>query len=241
MRTELSYFEDTYKFEEEASLVTCGKDEKGNFVILDRTLFYPQGGGQPPDQGTIQINEITIPIHFVKMQGDVVRHYTDKNYDALIGQKGLCSIDSARRLYHSRLHSAGHLISNIIEKLYPGWMGVKGHHFPEQCYVEFQSQTNDNPDISIDLINEEIQKLIKEDHKLETDQVPSDTLQKICPNLPYTIPTGRQVRIIKFGDFPFSPCGGTHVKNLRELKGLEITKYKLKGVILKVSYDIPSR
>jgi alanyl-tRNA synthetase len=238
MRTELSYFENTYKFEDEASFMACGKDEMGDFVILDRTLFYPQGGGQPSDQGTIQINEISIPVHFVKTFGAEIRHYTDRNYDALIGKKGLCSIKQVLRLQHARLHSAGHLVSNVVEKIYPEWVGVKGHHFPNECYVEFQSKSVGYPDISIALINEEIQKAIKEDHQLKTDQVPSDILQKICSNLPSMLPVGRQIRIVRFGIFPFSPCGGTHVKSLGELKGLEITKYKLKKNTLRVNYQI---
>jgi Ser-tRNA(Ala) deacylase AlaX len=62
MQTLLSYFEDTYKFEDHASVVASNKDEFGYFLVLNQTIFYPQGGGQPSDQGLIEVGGAVIRI-----------------------------------------------------------------------------------------------------------------------------------------------------------------------------------
>jgi alanyl-tRNA synthetase len=238
MSTKLSYFEDTYKFNELAVITATGRDEIGLFVLLDQTIFYPQGGGQPSDTGTMDSGHIAIPVHFVKCVGSEVRHYTDKDYDQMVGTQVLCSIDPEKRLKHARLHSAGHFISSVVEILYPDWQAIKGHHFPDQCYIEFSSQSNSPEDISVELIMKEIEAFIKMDCKITQKQITGDQLQELCPNLPYAVPQDKQVRIVRMGDFPFTPCGGTHIKSLKELGNLEITKYKIKAKCMKISYRI---
>src|ERR1700722_366817 len=140
MQTQLSYFDDTYKFNDHTMIVATNKDDHGHFVILNQTIFYPQGGGQPSDQGTIQVGNVLIPIHSVKSVDNEIRHYTNQSYNHLGGQTGTCIVDQDLRLLHARLHTSGHLISNIIESHYPQWQAVKGHHFPDQCYVEFTAK-----------------------------------------------------------------------------------------------------
>ena len=239
MNTVLSYFKDTYKFNDKATIKASGKDENGYFIILDQTVFYPQGGGQPSDRGLIEIGGIVIPIHIVKFVANDVKHYTDQNYSHLVGQTGICSIDQEMRLLHAKLHTSGHLISNIIEKLYPDWRAVKGHHFPDQCYVEFLSENEDsNNIISNEIVNDKIKQALEKDDLLTAFEVSGSKLEELCPNLTYSIPNNQSARIVRIGDFPFSPCGGTHVKSLRELKGLQVTKYKIKNNIMKINYQL---
>lgn len=238
MTTYPSYFEDTYKFNDSARITRTAKDEQGHFIVLNQTIFYPQGGGQPSDQGTIQVENTVIPIHSVKSVEHEIRHYTDQDYTHLIGEEGACLLDQELRLLHARLHTAGHFISNVIERSYPQWVAVKGHHFPEQCYVEFADQSWAVENISLMWVNQEIEKMITQDFAIHKDQMTGDKLQELCPNLPFRVPQEQTLRVIRIGDLPFSPCGGTHVKSLNELKGLKITKHKIKKNTLKIYYDI---
>lgn len=238
MQTQLSYFDDTYKFNDHAMIMETNKDDNGHFIILNQTIFYPQGGGQPSDQGTLQIGDTLIPIHSAKCIDSEIRHYTDQSYNRLIGQEGLCMLDQPLRLLHARLHTSGHLISNVIESYYPQWQAVKGHHFPDQCYVEFTAKNGSLENISIDRVNQEMEQFIEKDWFTSMDQVSGDQVQKLCPNITYSIPRDQPIRVIRIGEFPFSPCGGTHVKNLKELKGLKITKHKIKKNSMKIYYDI---
>lgn len=238
MTTHLIYFEDTYKFTDQAVIRASNKDENGNFLILNQTIFYPQGGGQPSDQGSIEIEDLMIPIHKIKSVGNEIRHYTNQDYSHLVGQSGICLVDQETRLLHARLHTSGHLISNIIETLYPHWLAVKGHHFPKECYVEFTSKTAHPDDISIELVNKESEQFIENDWLISMDHVSGDKLKELCPNITYSIPSDQPIRLVRIGDFPFSPCGGTHVKSLKELTGLEITKSKIKKNVIKIYYHI---
>lgn len=223
MNTHPAYFEDTYRFEDQAVITAMGQDENGHFILLNQTIFHPQGGGQPSDQGTLQMKDIIIPIHRVKTVDNMIKHYTDKDYGPLIGQTVSCTLDQEKRLTHARLHTAGHLISHIIESLAPHWNSVKGHHFPNECYVEFTSQNGNLEPFSEKLLTQEIEKYIELDCSITTNQVVGD---KVI------------VRSVRIGDFPFSPCGGTHVKSLKELKGLKITRIKIKNNTMKISYGI---
>ena len=238
MTTHLAYFENTYKFNDQAIIMASDKDESGPYLMLNQTIFYPQGGGQPSDQGMIKVEDLLIPIYRVKNMGDEVRHYTDQVYNHLIGQESTCLVDRDTRLLHAKLHSAGHLISNVIESLCPDYYAVKGHHFPGECYVEFNSKNGSLDEISIDLVNEEIDRVIRKNLNINTDQVSADKVIALFPNITYNIPNGQSIRMIRIGDFPFSPCGGTHVKSLQELQGLKITKLKNKKNIIKIQYDI---
>lgn len=238
MITHLSYFEDTYKFTDQATLRESNKDENGIFLILDQTIFYPQGGGQPSDQGTINVRGSIIPIRKIRAVSNEIRHYTDLDYSHLIGQTGTCFVEQETRLLHAKLHTSGHLIANIIEALYPHWRAVKGHHFPGECYVEFTSNKDHLDDFSVDLINKEINQFIERDWLIKMDQVPEDKLQVLCPDITYKLPSDQPVRLIRIGGFSFSPCGGTHVKSLKEVRGLEVTKYKNKKNVMKIYYGI---
>lgn len=236
--THPSYFDDTYKFRESARMTNASRDEKGHYIVLNQSVFYPQGGGQPSDQGTFQVGEISILIHSVKSVDQEIRHYTHQDASNLMGQEGTCILDQERRLLHARLHTAGHLISNVIEALYPQWIAVKGHHFPKECYVEFSDKDWEISNVSIEAINQEMEKLIEQDLTISRDQVTGDKLQKLCPNLPYSAPKDQPIRVVRIGEFPFSPCGGTHVKGLKELRGLQITNHKIKKNTMKIYYDI---
>jgi len=238
MQTQLSYFDDTYKFNDHTMIIATNKDDSGHFIILNQTIFYPQGGGQPSDQGTIQVGDVRMPIHSVKSVDNEIRHYTDQSYSHLVGQTGTCMVDQDLRLLHARLHTSGHLISNIIESQYPHWQASKGHHFPDQCYVEFTAKNGSVENISLEWINKEIEQHIAKDCLTTIDQITGDKVQELCPTLTYTIPKDQPIRVIRIGDFPFSPCGGTHVKSLSELKGLNLIKYKIKKNTMKVYYDI---
>src|SRR6266576_3728188 len=95
MQTALTYFDDSYQFSNLAKILFCGADENGSYLTVDQTIFYPQGGGQPFDIGTIDVSGQTFPIHAVKWAGEEigkesgkeVRHYTTQAPAHLSGQQ----------------------------------------------------------------------------------------------------------------------------------------------------------
>lgn len=195
----------------EVEVLKCELTEDGRFAIqLSNTPFHPQGGGQPSDVG--KINGVDV-LHVV-MQDDQIIHYS--NHATTLGL-AQARVDLNRRRYHSRLHSAGHLIGHVMQAF--GWEPIKAQHWPEKCKVQF----------------------VKQDHSEDQDL---ETLELLC-NLYISSQLVRLTQQnadgyceVSFGDLPAFPCGGTHVQNLSEIGTLEITGYKLKKDKLTVSYRV---
>lgn len=237
MKTARIYFEDTYRFSDVCKVLASGKDEDGFYVILDRTIFHPQGGGQPSDQGVLQNNHEAFPIQKVKTVSEEIRHYLQEESCARVNQEYKCMIKSDMRLAHAKLHTGGHLLSHIVEKLYPSWNAVKGHHFPGECYVEFTPCEEKLEDINPSSIQEALDQAIHDNSKIVTVEVKAEELLDYCPYLDYEAEAGSKVRLTRIGDFPYLPCGGTHLSSLKELRGMKILKTKVKKGTLKVYYD----
>ena len=96
------YYEDTHRFAAQAIIEFLGTDDKGHYIVLNRTLFYPQGGGQPADQGYLIIDDLQIPIHSVRMHDKEIRHYTDQELAPMEGRHCLLQVDSERRILNAR-------------------------------------------------------------------------------------------------------------------------------------------
>jgi Ser-tRNA(Ala) deacylase AlaX len=233
------YYEDTYRFSGQAVVESFGVDDKGHYIILDRTLFYPQGGGQPADQGCLIIDEQQIPIHAVRLCDKEIRHYTALEYPSIVGRNCLLQIDQEKRILHAKLHTGGHLIGNLVESAYTCFQAVKGHHFPGECYVEFIVKPNHQlQEIDMVLLNQKMKELIRQNLQVSKMTVTAEQLPALFPSLSYSIPPGQLVRLVKIGSFDYSPCGGTHINSSSELNDLQIIKFKAKGNSLKIYYSL---
>ncbi len=149
---------DTYNFTGEATVVAIRVDAKtpsSFIVLLDETVFYPQGGGQPSDVGTIKPLDdaagATLHVRMVKEDGESgnVEHqctFASSQPDATLedvmrafpcGSKVRVAIDGELRMLHARVHSGGHMLSHVAEQR--GWpiVGINGYHFPAGPYVDY--------------------------------------------------------------------------------------------------------
>lgn len=238
MTTQLAYFDDTDKIRDISLIVASKKDEYGPYLLLKRTIFYPQGGGQPCDQGTLGVGAHIVPVHSVRYLHHEVRHYTNQDHSLLVAQEAVCILDAQKRVLHSKLHTAGHLISNVVESLYPQWRALKGHHFPGQCYVEFSAKNEILTEIFPETIQAETKRFIETDCLISAAYLEKEQGRNTCPNLACRAAPDQDTRVIRIGDFPFSPCGGTHIKSLSALQGLKVIKVKIKKDLMKISHTL---
>jgi hypothetical protein len=112
-----------------AQVVNCLSEADGRYAIeLDRTLFHPQGGGQPADRGWIA----GLAVEGVVSRGDSVAHIVSQPLPA--GEVTI-RIDPESRRLHARLHSAGHVLAQAGEQ--SGWQPIKGHHWPGESRIIF--------------------------------------------------------------------------------------------------------
>ncbi|MBS0656264.1 MAG: hypothetical protein JSR46_10840 [Verrucomicrobia bacterium] len=220
MATKIGYFEDSYKFSASCHILASSQDEHGSYLTLTETIFYPQGGGQPSDKGSVAVEGTQAFIHAVRWAGDEVRHYTDREYPHLVGREVQALVDEERRVQNSRLHTAGHLLAHIVEMLCPSWRAHKGHHYPDGAYVEFVCECSNAPGIDLAQVNTALARAVAEDLPI--------FIQNDNPSH----------RLVAIGSYQPQRCGGTHVKSLKELAGFSATKQKQKGSQLKIGYSI---
>ncbi|ORX67639.1 hypothetical protein DL89DRAFT_269410 [Linderina pennispora] len=235
MPTELLYFDDTYLFAGAATVlgVTCSSEttddpdlakalsKAQHAVILDQTLFYPQGGGQPTDVGTISSNNAVFSVKHVFSYNSVVYHLGEfSEGEFSTGDSVVLSVDEAVRRQNAKCHSGGHTIFSLIKDSQWPMVEKKGHHFTDGAYVEFTGIMPDEID--------------KDKFQAMVDKVISDNVEVTA----YTKEDG--LRYVKVGDFVENPCGGTHIKSTGELGKLVIRKIaRRKGQNLtKISYTV---
>ncbi len=236
MNTQLDYLNDTYLFESKGKVVELNNDEKGKYLVLDRTIFYPQGGGQPSDTGIISSKNCTINVHFVAFVSGQVRHYYDNDCNQLdIDNEVMLSIDKDRRLQNAKIHTAGHLLGSVVEKELEGLIAVKGYHFPDGAYVEFNTSIASSEELK-EKLNTILSNELKQSKNITAKLVNYDELVKLCSNIPTYLPKDKPLRVADIEGFEPVPCGGTHLKNLSEISKIEIRKISNKKKKGKISY-----
>lgn len=234
--TELVYLNDTYLMEDKSSVLEVGKDAKGPFVIFDRTIFYPQGGGQPSDTGIIQIDEQKYQVqHVVFSEGKVI-HYLDNIEGIKEKSNVLMNVDLKRRLINAQAHTAGHLLDAVSRTVAPEIIGKKGYHFLEGPYVEFEGVLKLPPEIFISKVNDLLAEAIKSQPAVEVINADAELLKTLKLPTDFKVPEGKSCRFVQIHGFAPVPCGGTHIKNLSELKEVTVRKISSKKGLTKVSY-----
>ena len=125
MTTEKLYYIDSHLFAFEATVLDCRKTETGWAVLLDKTAFFPEGGGQPADAGFID----SIPVTDVQEQGGEILHFCGQALP--VGDHLPCRVEREQRLVRMQNHSGEHIVSGLAHRLY-GCENV-GFHMGEDC------------------------------------------------------------------------------------------------------------
>ena len=220
--TEALFREDSYLRECQATVLEAGPGS----IVLDRTVFYPLGGGQPGDTGTISWDGGSVQINDTR-HGDAgaIRHLTDT--DAAIPDKGTsvtATLDWDRRYLHMRMHTALHLLGSVLQ------YGVTGGNISAtKSRLDFDMEdTVDKEDVTA-----KIQALVAADHPLSHRWITDEELDA-QPDLVRTMsvqpPKGAgKVRLLEIEGVDLQPCGGTHLKSTGEVGQVRVGKVEKKG------------
>jgi len=240
MTAQLTYLEDPELYELDAQITRVEPDESGNpaVVFLDRTIFYPQGGGQPTDRGEITTPSGRALVTAVSFQeGDVHHGVTATEGELRVGEVARLSVDGELRLMHAKLHTGGHLIMTAVDRLLK-LPAMKGYHFPNGPYVEFDGIVPaEERDAFVGALQVELDRLVAEDSDVTWRFETVENLRAAGVHMPAETPEGKPTRVVVTSGF-VSPCGGTHVKRLGSLAGLKAKGVKVKSGRTRVSYYI---
>jgi len=234
---ELMYLEYPYLYQAKAEITGSADDERGQYLTLSKTIFYPQGGGQPADQGEIFLAGVVYPVEDVRQVAGEVRHYYRGNVDSdSRGSTVTMSVDPVRRQLNSKFHTAGHLIAVVAEQSFPQLHAIKGHQFPGEAYVEFAGVVDVDDDF-VDLFNVAIQVVIAKNLVVNIMTHGSDSGNTVA-NTTAALSKNKQTRFCQIDGFPPHPCGGTHVRTLQEINSCYIKRAKCRKSKTKIYYEV---
>ena len=224
--TELLFRDDPYAQSTEATITAV--NEQGG-IELDRTVFYPTGGGQPGDTGVLGLaegGEIVIATT-VKGDGpdDVIHVPAEGQATPVVGGAVTATIDWDVRHRLMRIHTCLHLLSSVVE--YP----VTGGQISDgKGRLDF-----DMPEMTVekDVITDRLNELIREGHPVNVGWISDDELAaqpELVKTMSVKPPTGQgRVRLIEVDGCDLQPCGGTHVANTAEIGEVRVRKIENKG------------
>jgi misacylated tRNA(Ala) deacylase len=202
-----------------------------NKIVLDQTLFYPLGGGQNWDLGTI--NGPNGKMNVIEVRGrDTIHHTIEDTFEVEIGDEVSGTIDFERRYAHMKMHTAQHLVSGIAYEMFDGVRTVGNQIHTEKSRIDFKpiQFTEDMLSELQSAVNEKIQLGLE----VTDSQMTRDEINSIMPQertnmdlLPAFI---NDLRVVTIGaKQDLCPCAGTHVRNISEIKGIEFIGKKSKG------------
>lgn len=240
--TELLYMQDFNVEQCQAKVIDVAELEDGKTDIqLDVTCFYPRGGGQDWDTGTITTEDATFAVESVRLdERGIVHHIGTIQTGALSsGNTVDCAVDAKRRLINTRLHSAGHVLDMAVDSLGLDWIATKGQHFPDLSAIEYSGEWNPE---KAEQLKSEIQaaanELITKGSSNSLRFVSKDELSKMCKHVPDNIPENKPCRVVMYGETFGIPCGGTHLKDVKDVGAIAITKLKAKKGVIRLSYSV---
>jgi len=238
--TEKLYYSDEYMKEMDAKVVAV-RDE---WVALDKTVFYPEGGGQEPDKGSFSHSDNRYEVIDVQKQGNIVLHRVSK-HSLEEGDKVSGRIDWERRLQLMQHHSTTHMVNGASKKLLGNHINQAGAHKTREKgrldithYEKFSRE-------ELDEIEEEVRENIREDLNIEREQLKkADAEQKYGFRIYQGgAPPGNKVRVIKIVNektgemIDVEACGGTHLDRTSEAEEFLITSSKkIRDGVIRLSY-----
>lgn len=241
--TQLLYQTDSYLKEFDAAVVTIDEQEN-NGVVLDKTAFYPGGGGQPYDSGALTFQDpvqgilITNRVKRARKIGDQVVHIFEEGaISPPVGSMVRCQIDWERRYQLMRTHTAMHILCGVIFRDH-GASVTGGDMEPLQGRMDFEFETMHKE--LVQAIEEAVNQEVAAAHPVRTAILPRVDAFKI-PDLIRTkinlLPEGIQdVRVVEIIGLDLQADGGTHVNNTSEVGIIRVVDYKSKGKINKRIY-----
>eukprot|EP01080_Neovahlkampfia_damariscottae_P005325 gene5325-9135_t len=222
--SKLLFLKDPYLMETKTKLADIiDVDVKKKILVVEETIFHPQGGGQPSDVGTIQTNDnIIFKVEKATQKDGIVHHLGEFLGDSTfkINDEVQLKIDKDVRITNLKLHSAGHLIDVAIRNIgYTEWITTKGYHFPSGAYDEYNMNGQDlktDKEEFMNILQKECDRLLNCDMEVLDQFYEYDSIEKIIGKTPDYLPKNQPVRMVTYGgkNGIICPCSGTHNVNV---------------------------
>jgi alanyl-tRNA synthetase len=228
MSTERLYYQDSWLTEFDARVTSVAPDEGGRSVVkLDRTAFYPTGGGQPSDTGALGAARV---VECVDAEAEGVLHVVEGAAPP-VGAQVRGRVDWPRRLDHLQQHTGQHLLSQAFVELY----GAQTRSFRMLAEAsEVDVDLKDLSDETVERAVERANEIIWEDRPVRVHQLTAAEAAR----LPLRKDSAREgeLRVIEIEGFDFSPCGGTHARRTGEVGVVAVKHWERAKGLARVTF-----
>ena len=220
-KTELMFYEHPFEEVFEARVL----DVVEGSIILDRTLLYPEGGGQPADHGTLEKAGQVFRVVDVQKSGDVVLHKLEGSEGLRKGDRVTGRVDMRRRLAHARHHTATHLVHDSAKRVLGKHIWQAGAQKSEDRARLDISHYKRITDLELKAIELEANRRVMEVAPIETQFLPRTEAEKLFGFELYQggVPPGTMIRVVKVGR-DIEACAGTHVTNTGMIGSIKILR-----------------
>ena len=213
MKTERLYYSDSYTKEFGALVISCEKLEKGFKVVLDKTAFFPEGGGQKADTGFIGEARVSD----VQEAEDVIYHFVDKELE--VSSEYICKLDWEQRFLRMQSHSGEHIVSGVVHSLY-GYDNVGFHMEEDYVTVDFSGELTRE---QLDEVEEKTNRYIYDNIEIECFFPSEYEIENLDYRSKLDLKEG--VRLVKIGEADLCACCAPHVKRTGEIGVVKILDF----------------
>lgn len=239
MKTQLIYLDDSYQKEMDAQILNVVPDGEGKYkIILDKTVFYAMGGGQPTDQGKLTSDSWTGDIYQVMIKDGELWHFVNAPSTPTIGSTVHGIIDWDRRYKNMRYHTGGHIVDFALfllgyspKQLVP----LKADH-GKKPYIIYQGVLQE--DIK-EKLQDKVDELISKDLKFSWEFQPYDALQKEAIYLQPGLPNNKPLRTFRLETVGAVADGGTQLHSTSEAGKVVVGDIIADGDTTIVNYSLP--
>ena len=221
--TDKLYYDNQERMEFEAVVLDVFEVDDGYDVVLDQTMFYPEGGGQPADHGTLTSDETTAEVEDVQIIGDVVLHRTDSNPGKGEFVRGGIDSDRRQRLmaHHTATHIIGHATRQVLGDHIRQAGAQKGINSSRLDVRHYERITREDVKQIEQLANE----LVRDNITVKQEWPHRNDAQEKHGFDLYQggIPPGTNIRLIHIGE-DVQACGGTHVSRTGNVGAIKVLK-----------------
>jgi alanyl-tRNA synthetase len=213
-RTERLYFEDPYQVEFEAQVIKTTFYQGKPALVLDRTCFYPEGGGQPADRGTLN----GIQVRTVLEENGEILHVTEKE---VTSDKVTGRIDWNRRFDHMQQHAGQHVLSQCFVQLFGA--ETRSFHLGERTST-LEIDKREMTEEEVEGVEQLANAIVFENREIKSRFIKEEEIHKV----PLRRPPKKEgaIRVVEVSDFDHSACGGTHPHRTGEIGTIKIIRWE---------------
>lgn len=238
MKTKPLYLTDSYQTSMDAQVLEIISEGVSKYrLLLDQTVFYPMGGGQPTDQGQFTSGNWKADVYQVMMKDGEIWHYINSSVEPTVGDSVHGDINWERRYKNMKMHSAGHIVdfALFILGLTPKTlMPLKGDH-GKKPYIMYGGEI---PEDEKQKVQDVVNDLISKDLQFNCDFLPHDELEKKAIYLQPGLPTNKPLRALTLDTIGTVADGGTQVKRTSEVGQISVIDISVEDGNTIVKYSI---